>query len=134
MTKELYAFMQYIITNSYISVLNTPEYTEYFIDTDIEDEPIHAVLHTQYSNLIPGDISVQYLLYINNEHVAYATVPIMKSQGKTNNAMKNKKQSADQLETLIKMCSNKIIIQEIDAQKNKMLKSFGQHYSKQRNN
>ena len=129
MQKDFITLLEQTIPYTYVSVLNTPETTEYYIDlTDPEDEDeLDIILSCQYAAVTANGISGVYTMYINGDIAMQATKRILNyipaSKQPAQRKAKKTVTDADRLENLIRMCSAKVISQEIEARKNHMINS-----------
>jgi len=130
MQQDYLTLLEHTIPYTYVSVLNTPSFTEYFIDlTDPDDEEeSNVILTCQYAGVSVGGMDATYTLYVNGNLALQATKRILnyyRPTQKTNSSYKGKQtySHADRLENLIRLCSAKVISQEIEARKNHMIKS-----------
>lgn len=129
MQKDFITLLEHAIPYTYVSVLNTPETTEYYIDlTDPEDEDeLNIILSCQYAAVTANGISGVYTMYINGDIAMQATKRVLNyipaSKKPAQRKAKKTVTDADRLENLIRICSAKVISQEIEARKNHMIKS-----------
>ena len=129
MQKDFITLLEHAIPYTYVSVLNTPETTEYYIDlTDPEDEDeLNIILSCQYAAVTANGISGVYTMYINGDIAMQATKRVLNYIPAPKQPVQRKAKKtvtdADRLENLIRMCSAKVISQEIEARKNHMIKS-----------
>ncbi len=118
MTSKLFNFLYNDVNKCFVSVNNSNEATMYSAIYDIEkDDSIFVELKCCYSRIFPKTVYVQYELYLNNILLDVATRSLIDKNEKITN-------EARQLEALSKAYSNKIITQELEAQKNHMLKTI----------
>lgn len=129
MQTDFITLLERAIPYTYVSVLNTPETTEYYIDlTDPEDEDeLNIILSCQYAGVTANGMSGVYTMYINGDIAMQATKRVLNyipaSKRPAQRKAKKPVTYADRLENLIRMCSAKVISQEIEARKNHMIKS-----------
>ncbi|HBS76668.1 MAG TPA: hypothetical protein DEA31_02305 [Alphaproteobacteria bacterium] len=129
MQLDYLTLLEHTIPYTYVSVLNTPESTEYYIDlTDPDDEEeFSIVLSCQYAGASVGGMNAMYTMYVNGNIAMQATKRILNyaPTAKQNSLHQSRKSPshADRLENLIRLCSAKVISQEIEARKNHMIKS-----------
>lgn len=129
MQTDFITLLEQAIPYTYVSVFNTPETTEYYIDlTDPEDEDeLNIVLSCQYAAVTANGMSGVYTMYINGDIAMQATKRVLNyipaSKRPAQRKAKKPVTYADRLENLIRMCSAKVISQEIEARKNHMIKS-----------
>ena len=120
MTNQLFYLLCNSIPKSYISVNNDTDFSCYsfFIPKGI-GEDAYVEIYTMYSHSDATNSYAKYKLYIDSVLIEESIKPIL-DEAKT---VKNTKTKADKLETLLKMCSTKIILQEVESHKTHMLKS-----------
>ncbi len=129
MQTDFITLLEQAIPYTYVSVLNTPETTEYYIDlTDPEDEDeLNIILSCQYAGVTANGMSGVYTMYINGDIAMQATKRVLNYMPASKRPAQRKAKKpvtyADRLENLIRMCSAKVISQEIEARKNHMIKS-----------
>lgn len=129
MQTDFITLLEQAIPYTYVSVFNTPETTEYYIDlTDPEDEDeLNIILSCQYAAVTANGMSGVYTMYINGDIAMQATKRVLNyipaSKRPAQRKAKKPVTYADRLENLIRMCSAKVISQEIEARKNHMIKS-----------
>lgn len=132
MDYDLFLFLCSIIPKSFVSVLNGHTISQYsfdFYDTD-DGIPMHFDIRSFFSHNGVTNSYVRYELYIDGDLISTDVKHVFDKKN-TVPDITNKKitvsenmKTADKLELLLKMCSAKIIRQEIDSQKHHMLKSF----------
>lgn len=79
MQTDFITLLEHAIPYTYVSVLNTPETTEYYIDlTDPEDEDeLNIILSCQYAAVTANGISGVYTMYINGDIAMQATKRVL---------------------------------------------------------
>lgn len=129
MQPDYLTVLEHTIPYTYVSVLNTPESTEYFIDLTepYDEEEFSIVLSCQYAGVSAGGMNAMYTMYVNGDIALQATKRILNyAPTKKQSTLRKGRKSptvADRLENLIRLCSAKVISQEIEARKNHMIKS-----------
>ena len=122
MTRKLYDFLVYIIPRSYISVSNTPTETLYSFDyTNQDGDVTYFDLMCEYSHTDMNGPHARYTLLVDDIPVCVAVRQVLDIPGQP-----HQKKSSDvmQMERLLRLCSDKIIVQEVISQRNHMLKSI----------
>lgn len=123
MTESLFFLLCEAIAGSYVSVHNDEFLSAYsfYIPTGIGEETLVNIC-SSYSHTDSKNSYVSYQLYLDEELVSSAIRPIFNK--KTSKDKKQKISEADRLESLLALCSSKVIKQEYESQKLHMLKSF----------
>ncbi len=130
MNENIFNFLKYVIPICYISVSNTTTETAYNFDININDYDYFVTIYISYSHTTQDNVYIKYSLYLDDNLIETVYKPVLKKT-KPNRATAEK---LNQMETLIKACSKKIIQQEIKSRKNGMfLKSVLNHSDKERN-
>lgn len=115
-------FLQEAISYNYISVYNSPQRTVYLFDLYMDDSKDLIELTSEYSHSSLNNIHIRYSLIVNGITVVSTIRNLIDTKEQT------KKQQEDpitkRLETLIKACSAKVVQQEINSQKNHLLKGI----------
>ena len=130
MLNELYKLLNFIIPISYISVINTPLNTMYsFSYVDPDGAVTSFVLTSEYSHTDGRDIYAKYTLFVDGIMVCSVLnrFPHTKAKGlqtQPSNNMAFDIKTARQMEVLLKMCSKKVVAQEMMGQRMHMLKTL----------
>ncbi len=126
MDDKLFLLLSGIIPRSFISVQNSKLASIYSFEIpDGDDATTYVELYSYYSHSDNKNSYVAYELYIDTEFVAYAIKPAVNIQKQSKRSKRTKNISlADKLETLISLCSLKLIQQEYKCQSRHMLKTF----------
>lgn len=115
-------FLQEAISYNYISVYNSPQRTVYLFDLYIDNQKDLIELITEYSHSSLSNVHIRYSLIVNGTTVVSATRNLIDTKEQT------KKHQEDpitkRLENMIKTCSAKVVQQEINSQKNHLLKGI----------
>lgn len=79
MQTDFITLLEQAIPYTYVSVLNTPETTEYYIDlTDPEDEDeLNIILSCQYAGVTANGMNAMYTMYINGDIAMQATKRVL---------------------------------------------------------
>ena len=113
------------LKDSFVSVHNTPFVTTYsFTLVDTAQNPTQQTiveLEISYSYTDHKNSYAKFELYMDGDFVLSGIRPVF---AKTANKTIDKMSTAEQLELLARKCSEKVILQEIDAQSRHMLKTF----------
>lgn len=121
MNQKLFKLLQTIIPRSFISVENLPELTSYSFEYEDGEQSLFVNISSEFSHATSNNIYIVYTLYIDGVARASGTKPLLPQKGNTktrNSAI------ATDLEFLMRLCSTKIIMQELEGQKTNMLKSL----------
>lgn len=120
MSDDLLILLLLIIQKTFVSVTNTDTYSAYsFV---IPDEYTEIKLQTEYSYTDDTNSYVKYSFFIDGELIEESINPIFKV--KKSNGKKSNQVGINNLEILLKACSEKIILQERKGQQLNMLKTF----------
>ncbi len=121
MTEELFKNLCSLIKISFISVQNNRMASIYSLETfDETGDIIFIDICSYYSHSDPKNSYVKYELYIDNELIADAIRPVFDKKS----ISVKQRTIANKLETLLSMCSMKIVDQERAGQSRHMLKTF----------
>lgn len=126
MNYDFYKVLRMTIRDSYVSVHNTPDGTAYYIadDTNPDLDASVMILSTRYANNGTNGMFAEYSLMIDDELVACVNKPIINLNTKQPHQLpRGQKTNLAQMEKLVRMCSDKVISQEIEARKNNMIKA-----------
>lgn len=115
-------FLQEAISYTYISVYNSSQKTVYLFDLYIDGHKDLIELTSEYSHSSLNNIYIKYSLLVNNMPVLTATRNLIDTKEEKKHLQENP--VAKRLEILIKACSAKLVQQEINSQKNHMLKGI----------
>ena len=117
MSENIFEYIECLIQNRHISSDLYDGVAVYFIQDIAEDgEPISITILSEFSHMEKGVIFCRYAIDINEQQIINITEPI--------NA-KPKTPEAKTMKALLSMCSNKIILQELQAQRNGFLRALG---------
>lgn len=122
MNQKLFKLLQTIIPISFISVENLPELTSYSFEYKDGTQTMFVNICSEFSHATNNNIYIVYTLYIDGVVRATGTKPILPQKGagaQTRNSI-----IAADLEFLMRLCSTKIIMQELEGQKTNMIKSI----------
>ena len=120
MSDDLLILLLLIIQKTFVSVTNTDTYSAYsFV---VPDEYTEIKLQTEYSYTDDTNSYVKYSFFIDGELIEESINPIFKV--KKSNGKKSNQVGINNLEILLKACSEKIILQERKGQQLNMLKTF----------
>ena len=126
MNDILFYTLYTLIPNRFVSVENSKTMSVYsFTIPDENGEETYIDLCSYYSHTDPKNSYVAYELYIDYEMVARAIKPVF--DRKPANPRQKKISTltmAEKLETLLALCSKKIIQQEYNSHSQHMLKTF----------
>ena len=111
MNKKIFLYIKHLVTNRHVSCDLNDGIASYFI----EDDDVCAFFLSEYSHMENDIIFCRYSIQINNETVADMIVP-------GNKYVDNK--TVNDVKKLFELCSQKVIYQEILAQKNYFLKTM----------
>lgn len=114
--------LQEAISYNYISVYNSSQKTVYLFDLYIDGHKDLIELTSEYSHSSLNNIYIKYSLLVNNMPVLTATRNLIDTKEVKKHLQVNP--VAKRLEKLIKACSSKLVQQEINSQKNHMLKGI----------
>lgn len=121
MPEELFKNLCSLIKVSFISVQNNRLASIYSLETfDETGDIIYIDICSYYSHSDPKNSYVKYELYIDNELIADAIRPVFDKKS----ISAKQRTIANKLETLLSMCSMKIVDQERAGQSHHMLKTF----------
>lgn len=124
MTNKLFTLLTHVIPISFVSVSNSQNLTSYSFHIPNEPgEDTLVKLTSSYAYTGPKNIYAKYQLYLDEELIATATRPVINDK-KIPFPKLTGLTPADQLETLLYMCSLKVIQQEYDSHITHMLKTF----------
>ena len=125
MTDTLFYFLFTIIPTRYISVQNSPTESIYSFEYIDENGDLTVFeLYSLYSHTDQKNSYVRYELYVDEELVATATRAVFDKKAAKPTSRTRRVTLAEKLETLITMCSQKVIQQEFESHTRHMLKSF----------
>ena len=124
MTDAMFDFLYLQIPKSYISVINNVMGTVYSFDyIDPNGELVHFDLTCAYSHAGTKNVYAMYELTADSELIASAIKPVF-DRGTKPKTMPRHLTLADKLESLLLLCSMKIIEQEYTCHSRHMLKTF----------
>lgn len=123
MTKELFSLLCVSIPKAFISVDNYETYSRYYFympEGPAKDSFVEIFCSYSYSD--QRNIYAIYELYIDEKLISNARQAVFTKakQKKANIHMTE----SDRLEILLKLCSTKVIVQEIESHKTHMLKTL----------
>lgn len=125
MTDTLFYFLFTIIPTQYISVQNSPTRSIYSFEYIDESGDLTVFeLYSLYSHTDHKNSYVRYEFYVDEELVATATRAVFDKKAAKPTSRTRRVTLAEKLETLITMCSQKVIQQEFESHTRHMLKSF----------
>ncbi len=115
MDSDLKDYILYLIKTSFVHSISTEGCSAYVIGQNINDYDF--LLTTKYSHATPDDIWCEYELF---SHV----FPVYKIALSLNQKIQKDDTLAQDFLMLLKKCSNKVKLQERNAQKNMFLRTF----------
>ena len=127
MDEETLAGLEYIIKHAPISVLNTNGQTYYlaeFIDDDGTETSV--MFCSAFSHVGATAVYAKYAVYINEMELFSVVKKIqeIKSTARKPNLNSQQELLAEAIQYLLFLCSQKVIAQEAEAQRNDMVKGF----------
>lgn len=124
-TNKLFILLRQIIPISFISVSNSDIESVYSFHIENSNGDVTFVeLVCSYSHTSTKNIYASYKLYIDDDLVDETTGPVFDSNLVSKRPATEHTQSENRLETLMRICSLKVIQQEYESHKRHMLKTF----------
>lgn len=115
MDSDLKDYILYLIRTSFVHSISEEGHSAYVIGNNISDYDF--ILTTRYSHSTPNDIWCEYEIFLQ-------TFPIYKVTLSLNQQIQKDDTLAQDFLMILKKCSNKVKLQEINAQKNMFLRTF----------
>ena len=115
MDPDLKDYILYLIKTSFVHSVSTQDRSAYILGQNIQDYDF--IITTKYSHTAPNDIWCEYELFSQ----AY---PVYKITLSLNQQIQKDDTLAQDFLTILKKCSNKVKLQERNAQKNMFLRTF----------
>lgn len=127
MKQKLFNFLCNVINSSLVSVYDAHDCTIYTVEykTDTETTTLYFVARCCIISV--NNIYIEYALYTSKDFNEPANPPVYSATRpliSTKETDKKLPLETRRLEKLIQLCSKKIIAQELEAQKNHMIKSI----------
>ena len=115
MDSDLKDYILYLIRTSFVHSISTEGRSAYVIGQNINDYDF--ILTTKYSHATPDDIWCEYELFSQ-------AFPVYKITLSLNQQIQQDDTLAQDFLMILKKCSNKVKLQERNAQKNMFLRAF----------
>lgn len=123
MTDALFFLLCNTIPKTFVSVNNDETFSKYYfyMPSGIAEDAFVEII-CSYSYTDPKNSYAKYQLYIDGSLISNAIQPVFTKKRKYK--ISANMSEAERLETLLKVCSNKVILQEFGSHKTHMLKTF----------
>ncbi|MBO5705204.1 MAG: hypothetical protein J6R99_04260 [Alphaproteobacteria bacterium] len=122
MNKNIFEYIEHLIQHRHILSDLCNGVAIYFIEDITEDgEPVNISIMSAYSHIENGIIFCSYTIDINEQPIISIIAPA---------TIKTKIPEVIAIKKLLSMCSNKIILQELQAQRNGFLRALGNSHER----